>query len=277
MKKILAAAGACLVAGAVGSAQAGGAFSIKLKDPKGDDKGPGGYVYPTDAVYGSGSFDLLEMSIKDSGADLQIDLTFNATLEDPWGMQKNGGANFSVQFVHIYVDTDHKPKSGELQAVAGVNANFAPESAFERVILISPQPAARVRQEVAQKSPRHKNLLVLPRSISAKGKTITALVAKKDLGDPNESWGWQALVTSNEGYPAQTDVLSRKVQEFEGPHRFGGGDDYDGDPHFLDILVSPAKGDDSEKDAQYKILSAYKSGAAPASWQRVVLPMVYGK
>ncbi len=259
------------------SATSQAAFSIKFKDPKGDDKGGGKYSYPTDSAYGSGSFDLLEVSITDQGSDIQFDLTFNATIEDPWNMAKNGGANFSVQFVQIYVDTDHKAKSGELTAVAGMNANFGDENAFEKVILISPQPAARIRQEVAQKSPKHKNLLVVPREVGAKGKTITAKVAKKDLGQPTETWGWQALVSSNEGYPAATDVLCRKVNEYEGQHRFGGGDDYEGDPHFMDILVSPAKGDGAEKDAQFKILSNYVSGADPAKYKRVSLPMVYGK
>jgi len=249
------------------------AFSVTLKDPKGDDDGPGKYTYPTDAAYARGSFDLVEVTVKDSGADVQIDLMFNSVLEDPWGMAKQGGANFSVQFVQIYVDTDHKSKSGELQALPGINATFADEAAYERVILISPQPAARVRQEVAQKAPKLKNLVVIPRSISAKGKTITAIVSKKDLGQPSESWGWQAIVGSNEGYPAATDLLSRKVNEFEGAHRFGGGDDYDGDPHFLDILVSPAKGGGD----QHEILAKHVSGAEPAKWKRVVLPMVYGK
>ena len=275
MHKTLTAALMILAMGA--SAAHAKGFSLKLKDPKGDDKGGGDYVYPTDSVYTSGSFDLLEVAIKEAGPDIQIDLTFNASIEDPWGMQKQGGANFSIQFVQVYIDTDHKPKSGELQAVAGMNANFVPESAFEKVILISPQPVARVRQEVAQKSPRHRNLLVVPRSVLAKGKTITALVPKKDLGKPTAKWGWQVLVSSNEGYPDQKDVLCRKVNEMEGTHRFGGGDDYDGDPHFMDILMPPAKGDSAEQDAQYKILKQYKGGANPAAWKRVDLPMIYGK
>ncbi len=41
---------------------------------------------------------------------------------------------------------------------------------------------------------------------------------------------------SNEGFPADTDLLTRKVNEYEGQHRFGGGTDYDCDPHVMDIL-----------------------------------------
>jgi carbohydrate-binding DOMON domain-containing protein len=268
---------ATLLALLITSAQGQAAFNVTLKDPRGDDDGPGKYTYPTDPVYKSGSFDLMELAIKDTGNDVQLDITFSAALEDPWGMQRQGGGNFSIQFIQIYVDTDHKSKSGELEALPGMNATFADESAYERVILISPQPQSRLRTEVAQKAAKYRNQVVIPRSIAAKGRTVTAVVSKKDLGQPTGQWGWQALISSNEGYAAATDLLSRKVNEFEGAHRFGGGDDYEGDPHFLDILVSPAKGGDAEKDAQHKILSNYRSGSNPAQNTRAVLPMVYGK
>ena len=47
---------------AVGLALAGAAQAegVKFMDPTGDDKGPGGYTYPTDGVYTAGSFDLVE-------------------------------------------------------------------------------------------------------------------------------------------------------------------------------------------------------------------------
>jgi len=54
-------------------------------------------------------------------------------------------------------------------------------------------------------------------------------------GDP-ATWGYQVIMQSNEGFPAGTDLLTRKVNEFEGQHRFGGGTDYDCDPHVMDIL-----------------------------------------
>jgi len=33
------------------------AQAVEFTDPKGDDKGPGNYTYPTDPVYKAGSFD----------------------------------------------------------------------------------------------------------------------------------------------------------------------------------------------------------------------------
>ena len=48
---------------------------------------------------------------------------------------------------------------------------------------------------------------------------------------------------SNEGFPDRTDLLTRKVNEFEGQHRFGGGNDADCDPHAMDILAGKGEGD----------------------------------
>ncbi len=48
------------------SALAAGAVqaqTITLTDPTGDDNGPGAYIYPTDAVYSPGSFDLTELEV----------------------------------------------------------------------------------------------------------------------------------------------------------------------------------------------------------------------
>jgi hypothetical protein len=39
------------------------------------------------------------------------------------------------------------------------------------------------------------------------------------------SWGYQVLMQSNEGYPDKKDLLTRKVNEVNGEHRFGGGND----------------------------------------------------
>ena len=45
---------------------------------------------------------------------------------------------------------------------------------------------------------------------------------------------------SNEGFPADEDMLTRRVNEFEGQHRFGGGNDYMCDPHVMDLLGDQA-------------------------------------
>ncbi len=84
---------------------------------------------------------------------------------------------------------------------------------------------------------------MVPRRTRGAGRTISAKVKLEDLGggDP-ATWGYQVVMQSNEGFPDKADLLTRKVNEFEGQHRFGGGNDGDCDPHVMDILARQGRG-----------------------------------
>jgi hypothetical protein len=66
------------------------------------------------------------------------------------------------------------------------------------------------------------------------------------------------------------------VNEFEGQHRFGGGTDYDCDPHVIDVLAGQAKGDKSEIEEQHKMLS-YECNPDGTAKKTATLKMVYRK
>ncbi len=262
-----------LALGLAGSAAAG---DVAFKDPKGDDFGPGTYKYPTKVDYKKGSFDLTDLEIKEKGSDLEITIGVNAAIEDPWDSAKwpTPGNGFSLQMFQIYLDVDGKPGSGETSSLPGMNATFADDSRWEKVIIVSPQANKEIVSRIDQKAKALKEKIVLPTKVSAKGKKVTALVRKADLGgaDPKKL-GVQILVSSNEGFDSQPQngILARTVNEFEGEHRFGGGDDGDSDPHFLDVLAGQAKGGDDEIAAQKEQL---KYDATKK--QRAVLKMVHG-
>jgi carbohydrate-binding DOMON domain-containing protein len=256
---------------AAGLALAGAARAegVKFMDPTGDDKGPGGYVYPTDAVYLPGSFDLTEFEVT-GGDNPDFKVSVNQRLADPWGM----GVGFAVQMVFIFIDKDGAAGSGHTEGLPGTNVVFAPESAWEKVIVLSPQPASRVAAEIKAKGGALTPDIVVPRRTSGAGKTISAKVKLDDLGggDPSK-WGYQVLVQSNEGFPDKTDFLTRKVNEFEGQHRFGGGNDGDCDPHLMDILAGRGEGKPEEAQAQYDML-AFECGADGSSVKRSTLTVV---
>ncbi|OGQ24190.1 MAG: hypothetical protein A2138_00165 [Deltaproteobacteria bacterium RBG_16_71_12] len=236
------------------------AGNVTLTDPKGDDSGPGSYIYPTDAAYKKGSFDLTDVQVKDKGADLEITIGVNAALEDPWESAKwpTPGNGFSLQMFQIYVDTDGKSGSGEQHALPGMNATFADDARWEKVLIVSPQANKEITSRLEQKAKAQKDKVVLPSKVTAKGKKVTALVKKADLLGTlaPEKAGWQVLVSSNEGYDKEPNngVLARIVNEFEGQHRFGGGDDGDSDANFIDCLAGRAKGAEDEKGAQAAML-----------------------
>lgn len=258
-----------LVVGLVLAASAG-AQEITFKDPAGDDKGPGTYTYPTDAVYKAGSFDLTTFRVNVRGGQAEFEVGVNAMLEDPWRM----GSGFSVQMIFIFIDTDHKEGSGFTKGLPGLNVAFAPADAWDRAIILSPQSSSRVRSEIEAKAAAMKAAVLVPNRTKGSSRTITGAVPLADLGpgDPT-TWGFQVVMQSNEGFPAATDLLTRTVNEYEGQHRFGGGNDGDCDPHVMDILAGRAAGEAAEGEAQFKAL-AYECNADGTPKKLATLPMV---
>src|SRR4051794_16335178 len=74
---------------------------VTFNDPKDDDRGPGSYVYPTDAVYTPGSFDLTEFTVTRNGPRVTFDLTLNSDLKDTWGLK----SGFCLQMCFVFIQT----------------------------------------------------------------------------------------------------------------------------------------------------------------------------
>ena len=259
---------------------AGPAFAegpFVFEDPTGDDKGPGKYIYPTSAEYKAGSFDLKKVEIKEDGDKVKFKVTLKNRIEDPWGSTSWNppGQGFSLQFIQIYIDQDHTAGSGHKDALPGINIRFKEDSRWEKAVLISPQAVSRVKMELKMKAKEFAKDVIVPKKVRVKGKSLTVVVAKSDLGGLSKAWGWQVIVQSNEGYPDGNDVLTRDVNEIEGGHRFGGGSDWDCDPHSLDILAGAAKGGDDEKKAQYDSLSYKCAGSDLKKATLAEIPMIY--
>lgn len=233
----LAALAAGILAAATVSAQ-----EISFKDPTGDDNGPGTYTYPTDSVYKKGSFDLTDLTVKQKGDKVEFNVSVNTNLEDPWRM----GTGFSVQMVFIFIDNK---AGGHKEGLSGLNVGFADGSEWDKVVILSPQPTGRVKDEVGQKAGGVKDDVIVPNRVKGAGRTISGTVDLAQLGGEGDvtKWGYQVVMQSNEGFPDGKDLLTRKVNEYEGQHRFGGGTDSDCDPHAMDIL-----GDDQAAQLKYE-------------------------
>ncbi len=246
---------------------------IAMKDPTGDDKGPGKYTYPTKALYTRGSFDLTHLTITDKGKTVEFKVGINAKIADPWNSKSWGGNGFSLQMVQVYLDTK---KGGFRGALRGMNVKFKKGQGWDKVVFISPQPRSRIVGEVKTKSKTKKKLrgLVVPMKTFVRGREIIAIVKKSDIGAPQKRWGVQALLESNEGYAAKDSILARKVNEYGGSDRFGGGNDYNCDPHVIDIFAGKAKGAASERAAQYKMLGTYTC-TAEGKGKKAIIEMVY--
>lgn len=265
MKGLLAAL-LCLCAPAAASAE------LVFDDPAGDDFGSGAVVYPTDPVYIPGSFDLRRVVLRDLGDTVEIQVQFEGAVQDPWDSQAWGGNGFSLQMVQVYLDT--APDTGNTQALPGIHARFAAVDAWDRVVLIAPQGAPRLREAIDQTAGAMKSAIVLPRKVSATARGLVAVVDRRALGGPlSPRWGVQVVVASSEPFPEAGNLMVRRVNESAGAHRFGGGRDDDCDPNVLDVLTVTAAGESEELAAQKSAL-AYECGPGETVVRAATLPMI---
>ena len=241
---------------------AAASHAVEFTDPRGDDKGPGNYTYPTDGAYKAGSFDLVKFSAVKSGNNVDFAIDVNSTLEDPWGM----GVGFAVQMVFIFVKTG--APGGYTATFPGLNVQFAPGHEWNKLVVLSPQKKARVTGEADAKLGAMAKDVVVPNLTRGRSRTISGSVPLAELGgDGNvDGWSYQVVMQSNEGFPAGTDFLTRKVNEYEGQHRWGGGNDGDCDPHVMDVLEGP--------DAKQSEMLAYECAPDGKAKKMATLKMI---
>ena len=174
----------------------------------------------------------------------------------------------------IFIDTDRKAGSGHKAGLPGLNVKFAEGSRWEKALIISPQGTKRLTSEINAKAKKWKKDIVVPTSVSVRGKSVVARFPKSQIGNLSKAWGYQVLVQSNEGYPDKTDLLTRRVNEFNGQHRFGGGNDYNCDPHAR--YVGRDKRKALRLTGQFTQLKTYKcDDDNPEGGSHATIKMVY--
>lgn len=245
---------------------------IEFKDPKGDDKGPGNYVYPTDPIYAAGSFDLVKATIEDKGDEITFKVSFNAPVSFNWG------DFWDVHQIQIYLDLDGVEGSGHTKTIPGTQVMIDPANAWEKVVFIDPHTIAKIHGEIKLKAADLKDDIVLPTKNKPIGKSIKSTVKKVDLGIAEDAdiskFGYGILMLSATGFPGDWCVLMRRVNEYNGQHRFGNGADGAGDPNVMDMFAGNADGSDDEADLQYDMLNDWESGMDPEETEDDVLTTI---
>jgi carbohydrate-binding DOMON domain-containing protein len=156
-----------------------------------------------------------------------------------------------------------KPTPGITQGLPGLNVQFAPEQAWDRCVILAPDPE-RLRQEIDAKVPAALRSALVPARAKGSGHTISASFPRQALGpgDP-KNWGFQVVVASYDPYPSRDSLLVRRVDKTESQFRFGGGTDTDCDPNVLDLLAGTAAGQDGEAELQHQMLQFDCKPGAP--------------
>lgn len=208
------------------------ATAFEAVDPEGDDHGPGSYTYPTDTVFGPGSYDLTAFSVGESGDDLVFTFAVLGPIVNAWD-SPNG---LSIQTFDVYVDTDPSTSNGAQRFLPGRNAAWKSGSGWDRALTVEGwYPALYVAEAdgtITETEPTFKVLI-----FGDKGRAV-ARIPKELFGDGDPAtWSYAVAVMSQEGYPSTGVRRIRDVETSPEQWRIGGGDESINGTRILDLLA----------------------------------------
>ncbi|CAA9320527.1 MAG: GH15 [uncultured Nocardioidaceae bacterium] len=225
-------------------------------DPAGDDHGPGSYVYPTNDAFVDGAFDLTRLGVYEADDTVNLALTIDGELTNPWG-----GDQISVQRFDVYVRPGGVTSAGTVAARTGTHADLAAPYSF--VVTADGFSGSAIRDAddrvVAQATltaipDLHQLVVSVPRSAFSGVNLGSAryVVTAMSHASTDEGAGEIRPVYSLDFWESTAGTDQSWIQEY----RFGGGagewsgdnptrDTDTSDPNVLDLLV-PDGSDQSE-------------------------------
>lgn len=235
---------------------------FSIDDPAGDDYGWGGIVYPTAPVFKPGVFDIIHVEMGKSKEDIVFKVKIRGDLENPWGSP----VGLSVQTIDIYIN-DGKEGPYYYQALPGRQANIS--EGWNKAIWAEGWVQSLIVPILDEKGKLQLKEIkgVVQVSTDPTERTITISVPEKYLGPVNPDWKILVILCGQEGYPRPGNWRVREVEETAKQWRFGGGDDFYGDPNIIDMIVPPGM-------KQEEILSKWKSSDEEEENVYVDLPLI---
>jgi glucodextranase-like protein len=232
--------------------------AIRIQDDRGDDYGAGKVRYPEDALFLPGSLDATEFRAIPFSGGVQFEIDFAVRIPRPPDdrkisqrtylreLQNNG---LFLQNVDIYIDRDGVAGSGETLTLPGRNADIEPSSAWERAVVITPQPhAARAILKMADRELADK--VLFPDTLQLRGKTLIVEVPDSFLGTFDRQWGYVVAVTGasfDESFRMLDpnisgfgrSIFARIVRPSRDAEYFGGGDQDGLNSNIIDLVLPP--------------------------------------
>ena len=191
---------------------------LDVEDPAGDDHGPGTYTYPTDPVFIAGSYDLTRFTAGTEGDDLVLSFEVGAPILNPWGSPRS----LSVQTFDVYIDTDPGAGTGARVLIPGRNGALEAGSGWEYGITVEGwDPAVYVASADGAVEETKPTFDILTFGDDAKV-VVRIPVDLLGGGDPT-TWGYAAVVLSQEGFPSPGVRRVRNVDAFAAQWVLGGG------------------------------------------------------
>ena len=245
-----------------------------IKDPVGDDKGPGYYQYPQDKRLSRGTFDIKSFKVIEEDEIYRFEIRMRNYIMQEWpDTHKSEYQGFVANLWDIYIDIDGIPNSGYKYALTGRDLNFADNMGWEKMILISPISELALENILNDKIDELEFQdqvpdIVFPEYVKIQRDTIILRIAKSKLPRLSERSGFQVLSMGYRNIVSPNRLLNRDVKSFPTFEDFGGGSDYYGEPAAIDIIVPDGYD-------QYDLLKRHKAQPFRESIEYAEIPFVY--
>lgn len=221
-------------------------------DPVGDDHGPGSYTYPTDTVFSAGNFDIEKFSVSVDPANLIFTFKMVGDIPNSW----NSGNNLSLQTFDVYIDKDPGQGSGNRLLLPGRNAALQQGDGWEYAVWAEGWTPGVFAPDPATGEPKQLNMSYKV-IVDPAAKTVTLRVPLETLGEGDPTtWGYAALVASQDGYPSTGVWRIRDIQANAAQWKFGGATEDVNHTRIID-LVWPGDGSPTQEE----MLGTYTSSS----------------
>ncbi|MEA3325989.1 MAG: glucodextranase DOMON-like domain-containing protein [Chloroflexota bacterium] len=246
---------------------------LVVKDPVGDDFGPGTYTYPTEGVFKESVFDVDLFTVGYDTEDLILAFEFVGPIENPWG----SSIGLSIQTMDVYIDIDPGSGTGARMLLPGRNAALVEGSGWDiavwaegwssQVVQVDPETLAPKNYTEASSAMK---IIVDPAQNAV---VIRVPLVFLGEGDPVD-WAYAAVVLGQEGYPAEGVWRVRDIAKSSAQYLFGGGPSDANHTRIIDLILA-----EDAQQGQAEILSNYPSsqdgvdGLGPDDFAQV--PMLF--
>lgn len=225
-----------------------------IDDPIGDDRGPGYYRYPLDAVFNDGCFDVTKLDVMlDAEDNMVFRLGLRGEITSPWG----GITGYCLQAIDIYIDTDGISGSGKQELARARNAATVPEHAWEYFVRACMDTVAIYDAKgVKMVSPAIK-------SYPDKATSSIYVVFPRSMIEAGDNWNVIVAMLGHDGYSYGG---IRPVELNPGQWVFGGCDKPGLCPAIIDLVLEPG-------ESQYEMLSSYRQSGTLARIKGIKIPI----
>jgi hypothetical protein len=263
MKRLLS----LLLALVAGHTLAAEQLIAKLIDPAEDDVGDGSLSYPAKGDFPPRSFDLRSLEISRDRDGFWFVATFGDFIREMWWAPDGGvrSRNHRLRFgfnLDLYIDIDRKPGSGQMFTLPGRKARIDRRYAWERAVILSPQPLTARGQLLAKLKSNFPNrppgeaeaaidkTMYFPVKRSVFDKSVRFFVPKEFIGDSDgEDWALTAFVTKAAPIEDDDNLGVRQPGKEARPDAFTYSGREEAPSPVIDVLLPSA-------ELQYRLLAS---------------------